>query len=159
MKPPSRSPIAAWPRRPARVRCRSSAMRQIISGPGDCLRRATLLGSAHIRRVEILVVRGPSAAPPCERERSIMQKRNRFGRNAATVAVCIVALGLAQSASAHVDSPTVTALHAFAGDPLWGLDTPEGSLYGILPDERTAMASTTKVMTLDLAVEALNAGV
>lgn len=88
-----------------------------------------------------------------------MQTRNRFGRHAATAAACIAVLGLAQPASAHVDPPTVTALHAFVGDPLWGLDTPEGSLYGILPDERTAMASTTKVMTLDLAVEALNAGV
>lgn len=87
-------------------------------------------------------------------------QRKPVKRSAAALAafVCTI-LMLAQPAAAHVDPPTVTALHAFVGDPLWGLDTPEGSLFGILPDERTAMASTTKVMTLDLAVEALNASV
>ena len=68
-------------------------------------------------------------------------------------------LALAPSATAHVSPPTVTALHAFIGDPLWGLDTSEGSLFGIAPDERTAMASTTKLMTLDVTLHAVDAGV
>jgi D-alanyl-D-alanine carboxypeptidase len=68
-------------------------------------------------------------------------------------------LALAPAASGHVDPPTVTAQHAFIGDPLFGLDTAEGSLYGILPDERTAMASTTKLMTLDVALHAVDDGV
>jgi D-alanyl-D-alanine carboxypeptidase len=53
----------------------------------------------------------------------------------------------------------VTALHAFIGDPLWGLESTEGSLFGILPDERTAMASTTKLMTLDVTLHAVDDGV
>jgi D-alanyl-D-alanine carboxypeptidase len=65
---------------------------------------------------------------------------------------------LAPAAGAHVDPPTVTALHAFIGDPLFGLNTPAGTLFGIAPDERTAMASTTKVWTLDVTVHALDAG-
>src|SRR5262249_9678454 len=75
-------------------------------------------------------------------------------------AVAIVSLfAFAPSTSAHVASPAVTALHAFIGDPLWGLNTPEGSLFGIAPDERTAMASTTKLMTLDLTLHAVDDGV
>jgi D-alanyl-D-alanine carboxypeptidase len=70
-------------------------------------------------------------------------------------AVALAALALVPSAAAHVDPPTVTAQHAFIGDPLFGLDTVGGSLYGILLDERTAMASTTKLMTLDLTLHAV----
>ncbi len=66
---------------------------------------------------------------------------------------------LVPAAGAHVPSPTVTAQHAFIGDPLFGLDTPDGSLFGILPDERTAMASTTKLMTLDVTLHAVDDGV
>jgi D-alanyl-D-alanine carboxypeptidase len=68
-------------------------------------------------------------------------------------------VGQPSAAIAHVATPTVTALHAFIGDPLFGLDTTEGTLFGILPDERTAQASTTKLMTLHLTVLALNDGV
>ena len=78
---------------------------------------------------------------------------------AGAIAVCATFFALVPAASAHVDSPTVTAQHAFIGDPLFGLDTPEGSLFGILPDERTAMASTTKLMTLDVALHAVDDGV
>jgi D-alanyl-D-alanine carboxypeptidase len=66
---------------------------------------------------------------------------------------------LASPGAAHVNPPTLTALHAFVGDPLWGLDTPQGTLVGVLPDERTAQASTTKIMTLHLASIALAEGV
>jgi D-alanyl-D-alanine carboxypeptidase len=66
---------------------------------------------------------------------------------------------LASPGAAHVNPPTLTALHAFVGDPLWGLDTPQGTLVGVLPDERTAQASTTKIMTLHLASIALTEGV
>lgn len=74
-------------------------------------------------------------------------------------AVALSVLALVPTAAAHVDDPTVTALHAFIGDPLFGLDTPGGTLLGILPDERTAQASTTKLTTLHLTVLALEAGV
>lgn len=75
------------------------------------------------------------------------------------VAASAVFLVLVPAAGAHVPSPTVTAQHAFIGDPLFGLDTPEGTLFGILPDEQTAMASTTKLMTLDVTIHAIDAGV
>ena len=70
-----------------------------------------------------------------------------------------LSLGLIPTAAAHVDDPAVTALHAFIGDPLFDLDSTDGSLFGILPDERTAQASTTKLTTLHLTVLALNDGV
>jgi D-alanyl-D-alanine carboxypeptidase len=73
--------------------------------------------------------------------------------------VCVALFALVPAASAHVDPPTVTAQHAFIGDPLFGLDTAEGNLLGVLPDERTAMASTTKLMTLDVLLHAVQEGV
>lgn len=69
------------------------------------------------------------------------------------------AIALAAPAGAHVNPPSLTALHAFVGDPLWGLDTPQGTLVAVLPDEQTAQASTTKIMTLHLASIALSQGV
>ncbi len=83
----------------------------------------------------------------------------RFAATLAAVALSVPFLGLAPTASAHVDDPTVTALHAFLGDPLFGLGTSAGTLFATLPDERTAMASTTKLMTLHLTVIALNDGI
>jgi D-alanyl-D-alanine carboxypeptidase len=77
----------------------------------------------------------------------------------ASILVCAALVGVVPAASAHVDAPTVTALHAFIGDPLFGLDAPAGTLFGILPDDQTAEASTTKLMTLDLTVHALDDGV
>ena len=90
-----------------------------------------------------------------------MAKRKSRARLALTAAAltCVPLFGIATPAAAHVDPPTVTALHAFIGDPLWGLDSTEGSLFGILPDERTAMASTTKLMTLDVTLHAVDDGV
>ena len=44
---------------------------------------------------------------------------------AAAVAMVVPFFGLVATAAGHVDSPTVTALHAFIGDPLFGLDTAE----------------------------------
>ena len=66
--------------------------------------------------------------------------------------------GLVATAAGHVDSPTVTALHAFIGDPLFGLDTADGELFGIDEDDQTAMASTTKIWALDVTVHALDSG-
>jgi len=86
-------------------------------------------------------------------------RTKRLAATLAAVALSLPFFGLAATASAHVDDPTVTALHAFLGDPLFGLDTAEGTLFATLPDERTAMASTTKLMTLHLTVLALNEGV
>jgi D-alanyl-D-alanine carboxypeptidase len=84
--------------------------------------------------------------------------RQRLAAGAA-IAVIATLCALVPAASGHVTGPTVTAQHAFIGDPLWGLDTTEGSLFGIAPDEQTAMASSTKLMTLDVAVHAIDAGV
>jgi D-alanyl-D-alanine carboxypeptidase len=78
---------------------------------------------------------------------------------ACAVVLSTAFLALVPAAAGHVDSPTVTALHAFVGDPLFGLDTAEGKLFGISEDERTAMASTTKLMTLDVTLHAIDDGV
>jgi D-alanyl-D-alanine carboxypeptidase len=89
-----------------------------------------------------------------------MAERKSRSRLAAVAALlCVPLFGLVPAAGAHVDSPTVTALHAFIGDPLFGLDTSAGKLFGIDEDDQTAMASTTKLWTLDLTVHALNDGV
>jgi D-alanyl-D-alanine carboxypeptidase len=78
---------------------------------------------------------------------------------AGAVALSTAFLALVPTAAGHVNSPTVTALHAFVGDPLFGLDTAEGKLFGISEDEQTAMASTTKLMTLDVTLHAIDDGV
>ncbi len=86
--------------------------------------------------------------------------RLRFRVAMAIAAISLVwASALVPTGAAHVNPPTLTALHAFVGDPLWGLDTPQGSLVAVLPDEQTAQASTTKIMTLHLASIALSDGV
>ena len=88
------------------------------------------------------------------------RRQRRSGLLAVAVALASATLLMfGTTASAHVDPPTVTAFHAFIGDPLFGLDTPAGTLFGIAPDERTAMASTTKLMTLDVTLHAVEAGV
>ena len=78
---------------------------------------------------------------------------------AVAIGVTVPLFALVPAAAAHVDSPTVTAFHAFVGDPLFGLDTADGKLFGIADDERTAMASTTKLMTLDVALHAVADGI
>jgi len=78
---------------------------------------------------------------------------------AGAVALSTALLAFVPAAAGHVDSPTVTALHAFVGDPLFGLGTAEGKLFGISEDEQTAMASTTKLMTLDVTLHAIDDGV
>lgn len=63
---------------------------------------------------------------------------SRLRKLAPACAVAALALsffGLVPMAAAHVDTPTVTAQHAFVGDELFGLDTLESTLFGILPDE------------------------
>ena len=86
---------------------------------------------------------------------------NRTKRAALAIAIALSAafVAVVPSATAHVTSPTVTALHAFVGDPLFGLETAQGKLVGISEDERTAMASTTKLMTLYMLTRALDQGV
>jgi len=63
-----------------------------------------------------------------------MRHRNRVA-TALVVGSLACASVLASPGSAHVSAPTLTALHAFVGDPLWGLATPQGTLVGVLPDE------------------------
>jgi serine-type D-Ala-D-Ala carboxypeptidase (penicillin-binding protein 5/6) len=72
--------------------------------------------------------------------------------------VSVLRLSLAAPARADFIVPTIVAQHAFVGDPLWGLDTVDGTVFGIAPDERTAMASTTKIMTLHLLNNAIAVG-
>jgi D-alanyl-D-alanine carboxypeptidase len=76
----------------------------------------------------------------------------------AVLAVPLALTGFVPSASAHVDPPTVTALHAIVADPLFAPGAPGGTLFGIKPDEQTAMASTTKIWALDVTAQALALG-
>ena len=78
---------------------------------------------------------------------------------AAAALMCVPLLAFVPAAGAHVDSPTVTAQHAFIGDPLWGLGTVAGTLFSIDDDDQTAMASTTKVWAFDVTAHALADGV
>ena len=64
-----------------------------------------------------------------------------------------MSLNVAPVARADLSPPIVQAQHAFVGDPLFDLDSPQGMVYGINPDERTPMASTTKIVTLHIAVD------
>ncbi len=66
----------------------------------------------------------------------------------AVVLAVLIALTPVRPAAAHVEPPTLTALQAFVGDSLWGLDTVHGTVLAVAPDEQTAQASTTKIMTL-----------
>jgi len=77
----------------------------------------------------------------------------------AVLLAVLTALTPVRPAAAHIELPTLTALHAFVGDPLWGLDTVHGTVLAVAPDERTAQASTTKIMTLFLTAQAVNQGV
>jgi D-alanyl-D-alanine carboxypeptidase len=85
--------------------------------------------------------------------------RTRVSLGAAAAIASAAFFAFAPTASTDVGLPTVTAGHAFIGDPLFGLNTSGGTLFGILPDERTAMASTTKLMTLDVTLDAVDDGV
>src|SRR2546426_6633357 len=85
-----------------------------------------------------------------ERERRIeMHDRTRAKCVATAVAAVACALpffGLASPAAAHVDPPTVTALHAFIGDPLMGLDSPAGGPFRGPPPRRAPRGGATKPM-------------
>jgi D-alanyl-D-alanine carboxypeptidase (penicillin-binding protein 5/6) len=76
------------------------------------------------------------------------------------LALIVSVLRLSSAAPTRADFivPTIVAQHAFVGDVLQGLDTADGTIYGIAPDERTAMASTTKIMTLHLLNNAIAVG-
>jgi D-alanyl-D-alanine carboxypeptidase len=91
--------------------------------------------------------------------RSTSNRRRRASALAfAAVAATLVLATLVPTATGHPVPPIVTAQHAFVGDPLFGLETQAGTLFAISPNERTAMASTTKVWTLDVTAHALDQG-
>ncbi len=74
------------------------------------------------------------------------------------VVALLMALTVDSLALVHATDPvqpSLTALHYFVGDPLFGLEGTNGNLFSNLPDEPTAMASTTKIATLHIAVDAL----
>jgi D-alanyl-D-alanine carboxypeptidase (penicillin-binding protein 5/6) len=86
---------------------------------------------------------------------------HRFRRFVIALAALATAatLGLGTAAADdYIQPPTVSASHAFVGDPLFGLDTQASIKYAISPDQQTAMASTTKVWTLDLVAHGLDQG-
>ena len=88
-----------------------------------------------------------------------MDNVRKYPRRLATMVAALAAvsaLALAPGASADPDPPVLNALHAFVGDPLFGLDTPQGSLFGVKPDEQSAMGSVKKVWLLDVAAHALS---
>jgi D-alanyl-D-alanine carboxypeptidase len=61
--------------------------------------------------------------------------------------------------SAHPPADGVQADHAYAADPLFSMTSAANLFPGHNPDGTTAMASTTKVMTLIVALDAVKAGV
>jgi D-alanyl-D-alanine carboxypeptidase len=77
----------------------------------------------------------------------------------ATLVVILAFCVAVPAASADSSPPALNAFHAFVGDPLFGFGAPGGTLFGIKPDEQSAMASTTKLWTLDLTAQALSQGV
>ncbi len=69
------------------------------------------------------------------------------------VVALLMALTVDSLALVHATDPvqpSLTALHYFVGDPLFGLEGTNGNLFSNLPDEPTAMASTTKIATLHI---------
>src|SRR6266581_9507607 len=57
----------------------------------------------------------------------------------------------------HADftQPALIAPRYFVGDPLFDFDGPNGELFSGAPDDPNGMASTTKIVTLHIAVDAL----
>ncbi len=74
----------------------------------------------------------------------------------AVATVAVLALTTA-SEIAHADSaaPTLIAPRYFVGDPLYDFQGPNGELFSGLPDDPNGMASTTKIVSLHIAVDAL----
>ena len=83
------------------------------------------------------------------------------GRRRVPIVPLAILLGAAivAPAAAHTPADGVQADHAYAFDPLFPLTTGNNLFPGHAPDEITAMASTTKAMTLLVAVDALKANV
>jgi D-alanyl-D-alanine carboxypeptidase len=72
------------------------------------------------------------------------------------IALCFAA---ATPALAHDGADGVEADHAYAGDPLFPMTNAANLFPGHSPDTPTAMASTTKVMSLIVALQAVTDGV
>jgi D-alanyl-D-alanine carboxypeptidase len=73
----------------------------------------------------------------------------------AAFAASLALTAFAPTASAKIPLPTVTALHAYIADPAYAGTQAGDIIYGKKPTEQTAMGSTTKIWTLDLAAQAL----
>jgi D-alanyl-D-alanine carboxypeptidase (penicillin-binding protein 5/6) len=73
----------------------------------------------------------------------------------AAFAASLALTAFAPAASAKIPLPTVTALHAYIADPAYAGTQAGDLIYGKKPYEQTAMGSTTKIWTLDLAAQAL----
>jgi D-alanyl-D-alanine carboxypeptidase len=84
-------------------------------------------------------------------------------RRARSMAVWVMTAALivtiVPSVAAHDAVDTVDADRAYAGDPLFPLWTGAGLFPNHAPDTTSAMGSTTKVMTLIVALDAVKAGV
>src|SRR6266496_848848 len=73
----------------------------------------------------------------------------------AAIAMSVALTALTPAASAKLPLPTVTALHAYIADPAYAGTQAGDLIYGKKPYEQTAMGSTTKIWTFDLAAQAL----
>jgi len=86
-----------------------------------------------------------------------MPTRRNLPRIARSVASAVVLALTTTSQVAYADStaPTLIAPRYFVGDPLYDFQGPNGELFSGAPDDPNGMASTTKIVSLHVAVDAL----
>ncbi len=87
-----------------------------------------------------------------------MVARTRRARSRILLLALVLVASVAVPVGAHDAADGVQADHAFAADPLYAMASGAG-LYSRNADQVTAMASTTKVMSLIVALEAVDNGV
>src|SRR6266508_6169019 len=92
-----------------------------------------------------------------KRKAAEMPTRLNLPRIARTVASAVVLALTTTSQVAYADStaPTLIAPRYFVGDPLYDFQGPNGELFSGAPDDPNGMASTTKIVSLHVAVDAL----
>ncbi len=83
--------------------------------------------------------------------RNLWRTAPKFASTLAMVALTVTALDV----YAHSTVPTLIAPRYFVGDPLFDFEGPNGELLSGLPDDPNGMASTTKIVSLHVAVDAL----
>ncbi len=76
-------------------------------------------------------------------------------RTFASTALVLALTTTSQIGYADSTPPTLIAPRYFVGDPLFGFEGPSGELFSGAPDESSPMASTTKIVSLHVAIDAL----